>query len=133
MHLRTPIVLVLCLLPCGGCGQKQKTTDELLSDLKGAGERDRIIAVRLLPDRKGDAARIVPALIAALKDPEGDVRRSAAVGLGTFGEQAKEAIPALQALESDRDPRLRISARQAVARIDPSAAAKNAQNSSSGK
>jgi len=118
MRVRTRFVLLLCLLLCGGCGKK-KSTDELLEDLKGAQERDRLIAVRLLPQRTGDAARIVPALIEAVKNKAVDVRWSAAIGLGTFGEQAKDAIPALQAAQSDRDARVREAARVALSRIDP--------------
>ena len=63
-----------------------------------------------MPQRKGDAAKVVPALIEALKDKDGDVRRSAALGLGSFGEQAKDAIPALQAAQHDRDARVREAA-----------------------
>ena len=118
MRVRTRFVLLLCLLACGGCGKK-KSTDELIADLKSPQERDRIIAVRLLPQRKGDAAQVVPALIEALKDKDGDVRRSAALGLGSFGEQAKDAIPALEALQRDRDARVREAAGIALSRIDP--------------
>ena len=118
MRVRTRFVLLLCLLACGGCGKK-KSTDELIADLKSPQERDRIIAVRLLPQRKGDAAQIVPALIEALKDKEGDIRWSAAIGLGSFGEQAKDAIPALQAAQRDRDARVREAAGVALSRIDP--------------
>ena len=57
----TGFVPLLCLLACGGCG-KQKSTDQLLADLKSPQERDRLIAVRLLQQRKGDAAQVVPAL-----------------------------------------------------------------------
>ena len=116
---RKRFVLLLCLLACGGCGQK-RTTDELLADLKSAQEKDRIIAVRLLPQRKGDATpQIVPALIESLKDKQGDVRWSAAIGLGSFGAQAKDAIPALQAAQRDRDARVREAAGVALSRIDP--------------
>jgi HEAT repeat protein len=118
MRVRTRLVLLLGLLVCGGCGQK-KSTDELLQDLKGAQERDRLIAVRLLPLRKEEAARIVPALIEAVKNKAVDVRLSAAIGLGTFGEEAKDAIPALQAAQSDRDARVRQAAGIALSRIDP--------------
>jgi HEAT repeat protein len=104
------------LLACG-CGNK--STDELVTDLKSPQERDRIIAVRLLPQRKGDAARVVPALIEALQDTDGDVRWSAAIGLGYFGEQGKDAIPALQAAKRDRDARVREGAGVALSRIDP--------------
>jgi HEAT repeat protein len=117
--MRVRFVLLLGVLACGGCG-KGKSTAQLLEDLAGAEERDRLIAVRLLPERKEDAARIVPALIEALKDKGGDIRLSAAIGLGLFGEQARDAIPALQqAAQSERDARGRLAAGIALSRIDP--------------
>src|SRR5947209_4725275 len=119
MRTRTCSILCLALLACGGCGQRQKSTTELLADLKGLQERDRLIAVRLLPQRKEDAAQVVPALIEALKDKGNDIRLSAAIGLGYFGEQAKDAIPALQAARRDRDARVREAAGVALSRIDP--------------
>jgi HEAT repeat protein len=119
MRGRTGWVLLLCLLPCGGCS-KQKSTDELIADLKSAQEKDRLIAVRLLPQRKGEATpRIVPALIGALKDEHGDIRWGAAIGLGSFGAEARDAIPALQAAQRDSDARVREAARVALSRIDP--------------
>ena len=117
MRVRTDFVLVLCVLACAGCGRR-KSTDELIADLKGSQERDRIIAVRLLPQRKGDAAQVVPVLTEALKDKDGDIRWSAAIGLGYFGDQARDAIPALQAAQRDRDTRVREAAGIALARID---------------
>jgi HEAT repeat protein len=107
------------VLGFGGCA-RQKSTDELLTDLKSSEEKDRIIAVRLLPQRKGTATpEIVQGLIQSLKDKEGDVRWSAAIGLGYFGEQAKEAVPALQVAQRDRDARVREAAAVALFRIDP--------------
>src|SRR5262245_49219039 len=117
MWVRTRLILLLCLLACGGCGKK--STDELIEDLKSPEERDRLMAVRLLQQRKGDAAQAVPALIEALKDKEGDIRRSAAIGLGDVGEEAKDAIPALLAAKGDRDARVREAAGVALSRIDP--------------
>ena len=99
--------------------RQEKSTDELIGDLKSPQERDRIIAVRLLPQRKGDAAKVVPALIEALKDKDDDIRCDAAIGLGYFGEQAKDAIPALQAAQRDPDARVREAAGVALSRIDP--------------
>jgi HEAT repeat protein len=121
MRERTRLVLLLCLLACGGCG-KEKSTDEMIADLKSpqAKEIDRIKAVRLLPQRTGEAAKVVPALIEALKDKDGDIRWSAAIGLGYFGDQAKDAIPALQTAKNDRDARVREAAGVALSRIDPS-------------
>ncbi|MFL5242939.1 MAG: HEAT repeat domain-containing protein [Gemmataceae bacterium] len=118
MRLRTSFVLLLCLLACAGCG-KNKSTDELVGDLKSTNEKDRIIAVRLLGQRKGDPDKTVPALIEALKDKDSDLRWSAAIGLGYFGEQAKDAIPSLQAAQRDRDARVREAAGVALSRIDP--------------
>jgi HEAT repeat protein len=112
-------VPLLCLLLCFGCGRREKSTPALIADLKSGEEKERVIAVRLLPQRKGDAAQSVPALIGALKDKESDVRRSAAIGLGYLGESAKEAIPPLQVALYDRDARVREAARVALSRIDP--------------
>jgi HEAT repeat protein len=131
MRVRTRLVLLVCWLACG-CGQKQ-STDQLIEDLKSSEERKRLIAVRLLPQRKGDAAKVVPALIEALKDKEGDIRWSAAIGLGSFGEQARDAIPALQSAQSDRDARVREAARVALSRIDPKLAPKGAPAKAGGK
>jgi HEAT repeat protein len=105
------------LLVCGGCGKK--STDQLIADLKSPQEKDRLIAVRLLPQRKGESAKVVPALIEALQDRESDIRLSAAIGLGYFGDQAKDAIPALQAAQRDRDARVREAAGVALSRIAP--------------
>jgi Holliday junction resolvasome RuvABC DNA-binding subunit len=119
MRINTSIILLFCLLACTGCGQK--STDQLISDLGSPHERDRIVAVRLLQRREHDPGKVVPALIKALSGKQGaDVRWSAAIGLGYFGEQAKEAIPALEAAEHDRDARVREAARVALSRIDPS-------------
>lgn len=116
MRIRTGLVLLLCLLACGGCSKK-KSTDELISDLKTGIERDRVSAVRTLP--RGDAAKVVPALIKALRDRSQEVRRSAAIKLGGFREQAKDAIPALQKAQHDGDARVREAATKALTRIDP--------------
>jgi HEAT repeat protein len=123
MRARILLVLLPCLLACGGCA-REKSTAQLLEDLKGAEERDRLVAVRLLPQRTQDAAQAIPALILALKDKEGDIRRSAAIGLGSLGEQARDAIPALKAAQRDRDARVREAAGKALARIDPAATSK---------
>ncbi len=118
MNPRAYGALLLCLLVCGGCG-RAKTTDELIADLGSGAERDRIIAIRLLPQHKADATKVVPAMIECLKDKQGDVRLSAAIGLGSFGETAKEAIPELRTAENDRDARVRRAAGIALTRIDP--------------
>ena len=109
---------MLGVLALGGCG-RQKSTDELLGDLKGTEAGDRLKAVRLLASKKGDPAKVVPALTEALNGKGADVRISAAIGLGSYGEQAKDAIPALQAAAQDSDGRVREAAGVALSRIDP--------------
>ena len=118
MRVRTCFLVLLGLLVCAGC-RRAKSTDELITDLNGTQEKDRVIAARLLPQHKGDAARVVPALVEALKDKDADIRWSAAIGLGYFGEQARDAIPALQVAQRDRDARVREAAGVALSRIDP--------------
>jgi HEAT repeat protein len=118
MRARARFLLLLCLLACCGCG-KTKSTDELLVDLKGTEVGDRLKAVRLLSRQKGDPAKVVPALIEALKSKGADVRISAAIGLGSYGEQAKDAIPALQIVQRDPDGRVREAAGLALSRIEP--------------
>ena len=109
-------VVLLALFACG-CG-KQSTTD-LIDQLKSPDTLTRLKAVRTLPERKDDAAQVVPALIEALKDAESEIRRGAALGLGTFGAEAHDAIPALQAAQNDRDPSVRKAAATALWYIEP--------------
>jgi HEAT repeat protein len=111
------LVLLAGLLACG-CS-RTKSTDELIADLKSGEEKDRLVAARLLPQRTAESAKVVPALTDALKDRDGDVRWSAAIGLGYFGDGAREAVPALQAAQKDKDPRVREGAGVALSRIDP--------------
>ena len=59
-------------------------------------------------------------MIEALRHKGNDIRRSAAIKLGGFRDQAKDAIPALQkAEEHDGDARVREAAGIALSRIDP--------------
>jgi HEAT repeat protein len=117
MRVRTGLVPLLCLLACGGCGNG-KSTDELIADLKSGKEIEGTIAARTLP--RGEAEKVVPALIAGLRNKGNDTRRSSAIKLGGFREQAKEAIPALQKAEQhDGDARVREAAGIALSRIDP--------------
>jgi HEAT repeats len=119
MRVQTGLVLLLCLLAWGGCNSG-KSTDELIADLKSGTEIEGVIAARTLPRGKGDATRVVPALIEALTHRASDVRRSSALKLGEFHELAKDAIPALQKAEQDDgDARVREAAGIALSRIDP--------------
>ncbi len=119
MHVHKGLVLLLCTLACGGCNTG-KSTDELIGDLKSGTEIDAVKAARTLPRAKEDAEKVVPALIEGLGHSGNDVRRSSALKLGEFKEQAKDAIPALQKAEQDDpDARVREAAGIALSRIDP--------------
>jgi HEAT repeat protein len=119
MRIQRCWVMCLALLACSGCGN-QKSTDQLISDLKSGKEEEGVNAARSLPRGSSNAAKVVPALIEALKHKGTDVRRSSALKLGEFHEQAKDAIPALQEAEKgDGDPRVREAAGIALSRIDP--------------
>jgi HEAT repeat protein len=115
----TGLVPLLCLLACVGCSS-QKSTDELIADLKSGKEDAGVNAARTLPLGQRNAAKVIPALTEALKHQGNDIRRSSALKLGQFREQAKDAIPALQQVErDDKDPRVREAANIALSRIDP--------------
>ena len=119
MRVQTGLVLLLGLLACGGCNNG-KSTDELIADLKSGAEIEAVKAARTLPRAKGDAEKVVPALIEGLTHKGNDVRRSSALKLGEFHELAKDAIPALQKAEQDdSDARVREAASIALSRIDP--------------
>ncbi len=110
MRVQTGLVLLLCLLACAGCSQ-QKSTDELIKDLKKGSEIDAVKAARNLPREKDDAEKIVPALTEGLTHSSNDVRRSSALKLGEFHGLAKDAIPALQKAQAeDKDARVREAA-----------------------
>jgi HEAT repeat protein len=115
----SPCAFLLCLLACAGCG-KEKTTGEMVNDLKSGQGRDKISAARSLAEREEDPAKVIPPLIEALKDKSQNVRRSSAISLGSYGEKAKDAIPALKVLQKDGDARVREAAGVALSRIDPS-------------
>jgi HEAT repeat protein len=108
------VLLALCAVGCG-----KPSTTALIAELKAPDTLTRLKAVRTLPERKEEAAQVVPALIEALKDEESEIRRGAALGLGTFGADANSAIPALEAAQGDRDPGVRKAAAIALSYIDP--------------
>jgi HEAT repeat protein len=114
-----PGAILLCLIMSAGCA-KEKSTSELLNDAKYGQGKDKIGAVRALPERGEEPAKVIETFTEALKDKSINVRRSSAIALGAYGEQAKEAVPALQLLLKDSDARVREAASVALSRIDPS-------------
>ena len=78
--------------------------------------------IEALTKIRPDAAEAVPALVAALKDPNKDTRQSAAYMLGEIGPDALGAVPALAAALEDRHEDVRESAAYALGKMGPAAA-----------
>jgi HEAT repeat protein len=108
--------LLLIMLFAVGCS---RSTTALIADLKSSDSTARVKAVRTLPEKRGDAAQIIPALIEALDDEEDEVRKGAAYGLGTFGAEARSAVPALKRHLKDPDAGVCKAAGVALNYIEP--------------
>jgi len=61
----------------------------------------------------------VTALVDALKDPLPEVRRAAAIALGSFGSDAQPAIPALRKASADPDEDVAREAGVALVKLSP--------------
>jgi len=79
-------------------------------------------ALKVLRERGTDTTAAVPALTAALDDPEEMARSSAATALFAMGPAAKSVMPRVrktwQELSNSRDPGIRRTAIQQLARIE---------------
>jgi HEAT repeat protein len=114
--MRMRFTVLLFLIVFAGCS-KSKPTNELVDKLSSHDEADRLKAVRLLQNRKQDSEKVVPALTKSLKDDHADIRLSAAIALGYFGDKAASALSALEEAQRDRDARVRNAASVAISRI----------------
>jgi hypothetical protein len=95
-----------------------KPLPALIEDLKHEDIQVRIDAVFAL-GRSGLPG--VPALMEAMNDKEGRVRRVAAIALGSIGPAAKDAVPALIGGLDDNDKNVRYPAVVALRKIGPAA------------
>lgn len=86
----------------------------------------RLRAVKTLGGLKADAAAAVPAVLSALNDPDGDVRRAAVASLRLIQPQAKpskELIQAIVADLTDPDDNVRLNAVRTLGKIGTAASA----------
>jgi HEAT repeat protein len=92
---------------------------EVLQKPDGNVELRRKAAVKLGPLLLLDPAA-QPALLDALKDPDAEVRSSAARSLGIYaGPKAAELLPTLrQVAQQDADPKVRSAAAEAVGKLE---------------
>jgi HEAT repeat protein len=75
---------------------------------------DRLRAVEVLSQYRGDARAAVPRLKELLKDPQPDMRWSAAMTLGEIGPEAREAVPALVSALNDEHALVREHAAESL-------------------
>lgn len=94
--VQSRLTAIVCLAPMG------RTHPELLPHLaKYATDKNVEIRALVMWALQSYGRGALPILCAGLEDPAHDVRRNAAVTLGLFGPNAKEAIPALVRCSDD--------------------------------
>jgi len=99
-----------------------RTLSEWVADLKGAAPQTRNAAAYEISGMGPAAAPAVPALIAALDDPEATVRFPVTVALGEIGPAAKAAVPKLkQMMDEEINDEIAAGAKRALKRIQPDA------------
>lgn len=95
---------------------------EWIAELKAPAPQTRNAAAYEIAGLGPAAVSAVPALIAALDDPEASVRFPVTVALGEIGPAAKAAVPRLQQMMAEEvNDEIAASAKRALRRIDPSA------------
>jgi len=107
------ITIALALLLLGTASVSAETPKEkaakLVKKLSTSKKADeRAAAAEALGDM--GAWDTVPALAAALKDPDAHVRVSASYALAKLKDAAKDAVPAVKEVLADRDPTVRYNA-----------------------
>lgn len=86
----------------------------------------RLRAVKTLGSLKAEAAAAVPAVVWALNDPDGDVRRAAVTALRLIQPQAKPSKELIQAIVvdlTDPDDNLRLNAVRTLGKLGTAASA----------
>ena len=93
-----------------------------IKDLKAQAPQTRNAAAYEIAGMGPAAVSAVPALIAALDDPDPSVRFPVTVALGEIGPGAKAAVPKLQQMLAEEiNDEIAASAKRALRRIEPSA------------
>jgi HEAT repeat protein len=122
----TPKVRSSAAEALGKIGPPADVFDRLGAALKDEDEQVRL-SVALALWGKGKAslrADLVTVATAALKSQSASIRKRAAVVLGEFGAEAREAVPALVEALRESDATVRQAAAAALRRVDPAAAAR---------
>jgi HEAT repeat protein len=109
MHRR--LFIAAALLVMVGCSSKKTKSGLDRLPAGPAGARKRIKG----PQTMGNL--LVASYIEDLNSPQAQKRLRAAEELGNMGEGAKTALPTLQKLTSDKDPKVSAAAKQAITAI----------------
>ncbi len=117
--------VLLAALLAGGCGKPAapltaggRPVGHWLDELKKPDAKARKKAVRELGHVGRADPGAIPAVAAALKDKDPQVRQEAVLALLNLGPDAADAAPALaDAAAADKDPKVRDYAAQALARV----------------
>ena len=118
--------LALCLLSNLAEAQTKKAKEpefedrplsSWVTDLTALAPQTRNAAAYAISGMGPAAKAAVPALIAALNDPEPVVRFPVCIALGEIGPDAAEAVPALTTALDDRSDDVAAMARKAIIKI----------------
>jgi HEAT repeat protein len=115
------MLLVVVLIPLGGCGRVQPTMagSKWAAVLRDPDAKLRKKAAFTLGNIGPSDPAVLPALIGGLQDANADVRCEVIMALAKYGPGAREAIPALtEAQRQDRDATVRTCAAEALAKLE---------------
>ena len=102
----------------------ERPLKEAIADLKAASPQTRNAAAYDIAGMGPAGVEAVPALIAALDDPEAVVRFPVTVALGEIGPGAAAAVPRLkQMMQEELNDEVAAAAKRAIRHIQPSALA----------
>jgi len=116
--VRVGLSIVVIVIACGVAGLEFK--ESLAPDLSSGGQIRKLesywpsrrrVAAKDLAQFSGEAEKVVPALVKALRDSDQEVRLNATESLKIFGEKSKAAGAAVtEILKQDPDGKIRASA-----------------------
>jgi HEAT repeat protein len=126
--LRTILLIALLVVSVGcersspGAQYRGKPVQEWLQMLSGESDMDEAVKAMLAFEKitPEEARAVFPEVLAALRDPDSDVRSSAALILGNF-TAVPEVVPALIEALRDADSGVRDSAAMSLKRFAPGA------------
>jgi HEAT repeat protein len=99
---------------------RQQGFSSLIEALEDENGRVRSMAAFMFRDLKGEPVEALPRLTEMLRnDTFANARVGSAMALGTFGDKAEDAVPALLAALEDQDEDVRYRAAEALGKIHP--------------